>query len=500
VIIECPGKEGKHMGNKKNELTKIVGAKNVLDNPKTLETYSRDQSFAPKIEPSVLVKPESADQVQEIVNWANQTRIPLVPVSSGPPRFRGDTVPSVAEAAIVDLSNMNKIIRIDPRNRLALIEPGVTYSQLQPELAKEGLRLSTPLLPRANKSVVASLLEREPTLIPKYQWTPFYPLRCLEVVWGDGEKFRTGDAGNQGRLEEAWEKKLSQIAAEGPGQTDFYKLVSAAQGSLGIVTWASIKCEVLPELEKLFFVSARRLDGLLDFVYRLLRFRFGDELLLLNNASLAYILGDGVDRIKVLKDELPPWVVLVGIAGRNRLPSERVEFQEKDIAEIAQQFDLELIPEIPGAKGSEVLETIMNPSQERCWKLEYKGGCQDIFFITTLDRTPEFVKTMHSVAKEYGYPALEIGVYLQPLQQGASCHCEFILPFDRDNVEAVAGIRELYAKASEELLKQGAFFSRPYGIWADMAFKRDEQTTILLKKIKGIFDPNNVMNPNKLCF
>ena len=57
-----------------------------------------------------------------------------------------------------------------------------------------------------------------------------------------------------------------------------------------------------------------------------------------------------------------------------------------------------------------------------------------------------------------------------------------------------------YKDNREELLKQGVFFSRPYGIWSDMAYSRDPQTTTVLKKVKGIFDPNNVMNPGKLCF
>ena len=67
---------------------------------------------------------------------------------------------------MVDLGRMNKILRIDRRNRMVVIEPGVTYAQLQPELAKEGMRITPPLYPRANKSVIASLLERQPTLIP----------------------------------------------------------------------------------------------------------------------------------------------------------------------------------------------------------------------------------------------------------------------------------------------------------------------------------------------
>jgi FAD/FMN-containing dehydrogenase len=177
-----------------------------------------------------------------------------------------------------------------------------------------------------------------------------------------------------------------------------------------------------------------------------------------------------------------------------------VEFQEKDISDIARQFGLQLLPEIPGVKNSEFMTALFNPSPEPYWKLNYKGGCQDIFFLTTLDKTPEFIKTMYAAAAACRYPAPDIGVYLQPAHQGASCHCEFHLPYNPDNPQETARMQELFTKASGALLKQGAYFSRPYGIWANMAYNRDAQTTAVLKKLKVIFDPNNVMNPGKLCF
>ena len=71
--------------------------------------------------------------------WANQTGTPLVPVSSGAPHFYGDTVPSVPGAVMVDLSPDEQDHQDRRRNRMAVIEPGVTYAQLQPELAKEGM-------------------------------------------------------------------------------------------------------------------------------------------------------------------------------------------------------------------------------------------------------------------------------------------------------------------------------------------------------------------------
>jgi len=489
------------MASQKAELVTLVGKNNVLGDTETLDSYSRDQSFTRRMKPRFVVRPSNVDEVQKIVRWANTTNTPLVPVSSGPPHFNGDTVPGVSGAVVIDLSNMKKIISINRRNRIAIIEPGVTYSELQPALAREGMRLSTSLLPRANKSVIASLLEREPRLNCRYQWSSLDPLRCLEIVWGDGNRLWSGDAGHDALdLERQWAQEKRQVAPVGPGQADFYRFISAAQGSMGIATWASLRCEVLPRLHKLFFVPAKKLDDLIDFTYRLLRFRYADELFLVNNTNLAYMLEGNSKQIKALKERLPPWVVIVGIAGRDELPEERVEFQEKDIAEIARQFSLELMPALPGAVGARVLEVITNPSREPYWKLGYKGGCQDIFFITTLDRTPGFVKTMFETAETSGYPISDIGVYLQPRHQGVNCHCEFSLPYAPGAQQEVSRIQALFIRASETLVNQGAFFTRPYGIWADMAFARDKQSTTLLQKIKGIFDPNGVMNPGKLCF
>src|SRR3972149_112346 len=176
------------MTDRKTELAAIVGKSNVRDEPGTLDSYSRDLSFSAPMKPRFVVGAHNVDEVQKIVAWANATNTPLVPVSSGPPHFHGDTVPGVPGAVIIDLSGMNKILKIDRRNRMVVVEPGVTYGELQPALAREGLRLSPPLLPRPNKSVVTSLLEREPRLNCRFQWSSMDPLRCLEIVWGDGNR------------------------------------------------------------------------------------------------------------------------------------------------------------------------------------------------------------------------------------------------------------------------------------------------------------------------
>ena len=488
------------MDTQQARLAEIVGPDGVLDHPAMEESVSLDRYLVPAMRPSCRVKPRGVDEVQKIVMWANQTGTPLVPVSSGPPHLRGGTLPTAPDAVMVDLSEMKRILRIDRRNRLALIEPGVTYGELQPALQKEGLRIVMPLLPRSHKSVIASLLEREPVISPRYQWNLLEPLRSLEIVWGDGNKFYSGSGTFRGEEDEDWHEGRVPVQGPGPGQLDFYKLVSAAQGSMGIVTWASVKCEVHPEFRRLFLVPAQRLEDLLDFTYRLLRFRFADELFIVNNTSLAYILAQDADAVAALRDTLSPWTVVVGITGGHILPRERVAAQEADIRDIAEQFGLTLVPAIPGCDSGELLERILGPCSEPYWKLRYRGSAQEVFFLTTLDRTPGYLATLHAAAHEQQYPLLDIGVYLQPVHQGVGCHCEFVLPFRRDSGPEVLRAAALFRAASRRLFDQKAFFSRPYGIWADMVYNADAGTTMVTHKLKEIFDPRHIMNPGKLCF
>jgi FAD/FMN-containing dehydrogenase len=482
-----------------DRLKDIVGEANLIVDRATLDGYARDGSFAPPIPPRAVVKVRSADEVQAIVKLANELKTPLVPISSGGPHHKGDTVPSVPEAVIVDLSGMKKILNINRQQRMAVVEPGVTYGELQSALAKEGLCVSVPLRPRANKSVVASVLDMEPRLNALHQWNFIDPLRCTEVVWGDGNRMFTGEAGMSPMdLKTQWSAEKWQTSGTGPMMLDFYRLLTGSQGTMGIVTWASLKCDVDTKAHKLYLVAARRPEELTDFVYRVLRLRFSNELLVVNGACLAGLLSKSGEQSRALKADLPAWAALVGIAGREILPEERVRAQELDIGEIAQQFGLKMVPAAGGARGDEVLQAIMNPSEPPYWKEIARGAFQDIFFTTTLDRTPSFIAAMYEMSNEAGYAGEELGIYIQPQNMGTSCQIEFTLPYDAADARQRERVRSLFVKASEAFSRMGAYYLRPHGIWAHLQLNKDAQSAMLLQKLKGIFDPNNIMNTGKL--
>ena len=128
------------------------------------------------------------------------------------------------------------------------------------------------------------------------------------------------------------------------------------------------------------------------------------------------------------------------------------------------------------------------------------GPCQYIFFLTIYDRLPALLEVMDAAAAAAGYPAPDLGVYIQPIVQGTNLHVEFNLPYDPADPAGGEKVRKLTAAAVKDLAAAGAFFSRPYGETAGMIINRDAATVAALKKVKSITDPNYVMNPGKLCF
>jgi FAD/FMN-containing dehydrogenase len=485
----------------KKDLEEIVGSENVCDDPQTLKAYAHDQSFVPQRMPEYIVKPNNGTEIQALVKWANETLTPLVPVSSGPPHFHGDTVPSTGGAIIVDLSSMKKIIRIDRPNRVVMCEPGVTFKELIPAVEKDGLRLNLPLLPRETKSVIGSLLEREPVIMPCYHWDIADPLDCVEIIFGTGDMFRTGGAAGPGTIEEQLAAGGAQDEPLGPGQADWYRAIQGAQGTLGITTWASMRCELLPKVEEPFIVGSTQMDKLLELVHWLIRLRLVNECFVLNNCNLSAILAKKwPDHYLNIKDTLPPWVLFFNIVGYDYLPEERVKYQITDMLSTAQRVGLEPVKRIGSVSAKEILQLVQRTSKEPYWKLRFKGACHDIFFLTIYDSLPELIGVMYDTADKAVYPASDIGIYLQPLVQGTNCHCEFNFYYDPKNLRESERVKDLSASATKKLIAGGAFFSRPYGENSSMIINRDAATASALHKIKMIFDPKKIMNPGKLCF
>jgi FAD/FMN-containing dehydrogenase len=483
----------------KEKLAKIIGAANVSDDPKALLAYSKDYSLSTPRTPNYVAKPKNTAEVQEIVKLAEQNGIPLVPCSSGV-HFYGNTIP-VQGGIMLDLRRMNKILEIDFPNKMVRVEPGVTWGQLQAEAAKHKMMGLCSLFPHPQKSVLTGHLEREPMLIPKFEYAG--PLVTLEVVYPSGEAFRTGSACVPGFPD----KSMAEgVHPGGPGYLTYSWFVQGAQGTMGVVTWGKIKMAPKPEVDKTFFIPFNNLADAVQLVYNVQRRMIGEECLILNNVNLAAILAKKWPQdYNTLKKTLAPWTVVFVSGGGWRLPLEKIEYEEEGLREAAAELHVPDLPSsLPGLPGigKEMPDMLRNswPEKKTYWKFASKGASQDIFFHTTMDRSPEFVQAVAQVAAGKGYCTDDIGYYIQPMEYGRACHFESNLPYDPESAEDAAMMKGLYPAAVEKIIGMGGFFTRPYGETAGMVYDKAASYTAALKKVKQQFDPKNIMSPGRLCF
>ena len=483
----------------KNRLARIVGKDQVSDDPADLQAFSSDHSYTTKTTPSLIVRPRSPREIQDVVKLANEMDLSLVPVSSGAPRFRGDSVPSVDGAVIVDLSHMKKIMWINRRNRVALVEPGVTFRELQAELDKQGLRAMFPLAPKSNKSVIGAYMEREPFTVPKYAWDLGDPVAGAEFVLGDGNTMRTGGAAGPGEtLEDQRKTGGAQKLPMSPIGMDLRRIAQGSSGNFGICTWISLRCELLPEHERIFFASADSPAPLMEAAKRFLTMRLVDELYVVNSLNFACLLKTDPEKIHALRERLPPWILVAGVAGCGDLAKDQFNYKAADLKDEAKKMDLSLSSKIGGVTGSAYLSGVVRKcSDETYWKLRPQGDCREIFFLTPPHKAAGLVEKALDLAQKGGLEADRVGVYLQMAIQGAVCHCELDYFASQDEIK---NIEPLFLQTSQTLFESGAYFSRPYGPWADMVYPRYATFAKYAKSLKAIFDPKGVMNPGKLCF
>ncbi|MGD9116014.1 MAG: FAD-binding oxidoreductase [Dehalococcoidia bacterium] len=483
--------------NRRDKLVEIVGVENFTDDPKALETYAKDYSLEPAGAPEYAVKPKDTQEVQKVIQFANEHSLPVVPVSSWV-HFNGAAVPKKG-GIILDLTRMNNIFEVDDFNRRVRVEPGVTWEQLTGHLAKQDFRLVMPLLPHPQRSVVTDTLEREVITSTVYDYGE--PLQSMEVVWPNGEIFRTGSASVTGYPD----SPSAGGNPSGPG-LDFYRLLQAAQGTMGVVTWANIKTEHVTQKDKMFIAPVKDLAKTIEFLYRILRIRIGQECLLLNSADLAAIMAEDDKEITKLKSSLPAWTLILVISGHYRNPEGKIQYEENTLNEIIKKEfpELSFSEDLPGLAGSgkKLLGLLRQPwpKEKTYWKNRSKGACASLFFITKPDLSPKFINKMEELAKKHGYPLSELGSYIQPIEHNRACQVEFNLFYDPASRPEVERVRTLFSEAAKALVQDGALFTRPYGELAKLVYDKAEGYVVTLKRVKKLFDPNNIMNPGKLCF
>ena len=486
----------------KSKLVEIFGRDKVWDDEGILDKYSCDQSFSPKLRPDCVVFAKSVEEVQQIVRLANDTSTPLVPYSSGL-NLRGASLPSEG-GIILNLTTMNKILEIDDYSRYAIVEPGVTYIQLQEDLMRHRLRVMIPFGVPPLRSVITSYMERDPVLASaSFQYGNDLTLD-MEVVLPEGEILRTG----------SWTAGARPGFSMGPGRELLFKIWTAAQGTLGIITKMVVLVHPIPKIRKVFFLPFDGIEDMIDPLKRIQRREVGLECFALNSFNLAALFADGWSiptnfpseimespGFNSLREKLPLWTLMTCLNSSPRFPEEKVAYEEEALREVCRASNVECLERLPEVSGSEkiLLEELLNP-----WrilkKFRYRGSVHDLSFKLPLKKIAEVERIISNLSSNHGYSTGDIGGYILPIERGRAIHCEFDLHCDLGNSAEKERVKNLWLEMSEALMNAGAYFDRPYGPWADMVYRRGGTYTAKVKELKKEMDPNNILNPGKLCF
>ena len=220
-----------------DRLRQELGNGKVFDDEGTRSSYT-GSTLTKKVMPDIIVAPQSVEDVQKTLKFANNNLIPVTTVSSG--SQEGSTTPFWG-GIVIDMMNMNKLIEIDTDRGYALIEPGVTLGELVKATAEVGYHVTVGSFP-PGLSVIGNYTL---TNVNTHRTSMIDDVVSMEVVLPDGTVVRTG---SMAFSEYSDTVKWNSMYNSYP---DLKNLFMNAYGTLGVITKAAIRIYRLGEVQPL---------------------------------------------------------------------------------------------------------------------------------------------------------------------------------------------------------------------------------------------------------
>jgi glycolate oxidase len=449
------------------QLRKVVGKDAVLTSKEDLNAYSYDGTATWAHMPDVVVLPTTAEQVSQILKLADDNKIPVTPRGAGT-NVSGGSIP-IKGGVVLCTTKMNKILDINKTNLTATVEPGIVLQDFNLALAKQGLFYPPDPQSFLGCTVGGTVAENAggPYCV-KYGVTKQYVLG-LEVVLANG-----------------YIMKLGGVTVKNRTGYELAMLFTGSEGTLGVITKITLRLLPMPPANKTMMAV------------------FDD--MAVGGQAVSSILASGVVPAKIefvdnfiLRriEEMTPMGLPVEAKALLLIQADgspaAVEAESKQIVDVLKKS---------GAKEVKVAKDADEAAMY--WKMRSAGFAATFGAAHTVlaedvavprDKLAEFIRKLEEISERTGF----FISYLGHAGDGNLHPSIFTDIRNKDEFDrAQKAMEEIFLAA----LSLGGVLSGEHGIGLEkqrfLKKAMDPVALNLMRKIKGILDPNQILNPGKV--
>lgn len=467
------------------ELVASLGKEKVLIDPAERFVYGADWSprtpdeFVP---PDVVILPKTSKDVQKVIQVAYEHDIPVT-AGGGLTGMLGGAVP-IHGGIYIDTTVMNSVVEIDKRNQTIRVQAGATLQEVNDAVLPYDLWL--PHQPESKwVSTVGSAIacDNDSTFGVRYGKI----LNCLlsaEIVTGTGEILELGH-------------RKAHFTSSGYKLKD---LLAGSEGTLGVITEATLKLEPLPATRRVDMLVFPRLGAAVEYLNRLLKAGLCIEAAHINCKRRLKFYTHSYKQHHGRDPEIPAWaeaLLAISFSG----DADVVESQRNHALRIAKEFEAQLVEEreIVDSWWASKYTLEFEPFKQK-WpdsQRVKKFGAADPG--VPVGRLEEFYHKFVEVAERHRLEILGMNAYLEhPNSIGFSLSCAVFVDY-RDQDE-VARFREFH----DELSKLAVAFEGTMSTYMSDTYQKAPYLELehgpslrYMYEIKKLFDPKGILNPGK---
>jgi len=450
----------------KRTLMDIVGEKGFTDSLIDLISYSTDASEY-KHRPDAAVWATTTEEVSAILRLANQERFPVIARGAGT-SLAGLTVPEQG-GLVLDLGRMNKIIEINVEDRLAVVQPGVVYADLERELVPHGFIF--PPDPASGK--VCTLGGNVATNAggikgAKYGTTKDYVL-ALEVVLPDGRILHTGS------------RCMKSVSGY-----DLTKLFVGSEGTLGVVTEITLKINPKPGLATTAMATFKNLEEAGRAVSEIMHSG-------ILPSALEVVDQKTIIAINQNTDMNLPEVEAILVAETDGHTSEETRFQLAKIIDIFKNNNALAVKQAESEEESEALWAARKSVYPVMTRINNNLFVEDLS--VPMSKVPDMLGAISNISEKYDLKIPTVG-------HVGDGNLHPSISIDGTNPDEVKRMQAASAELFDKVIELGGTLTGEHGIGLAKArfmhLEHDPVAMDIMRSIKRLFDPNNILNPGKM--